>query len=72
MKMFDYSKLKGRMKEKGYTQEDIAKHIKKGKCTLNLKLNNQAMFVQDEISDIIDLLEIPATEIKEYFFKVLV
>lgn len=66
--MFDYSKLKGKMKEKGLTQEDVAKHINRGKSTFCLKLNNQSLFVQDEISEIIKLLEIPAEEIKEYFF----
>ena len=66
--MFDYSKLKGRMKEKGFTQEDVAKHINRDKSTLNLKLNNQSLFVQDEIFDIVNLLDIPAEKIKEYFF----
>lgn len=66
--MYDYSKLKGRMKEKGYTQEDVAKHINKDKSTYSLKLNNQSFFVQDEISIIVKLLEIPGEEIKEYFF----
>ena len=65
---YDYSKLKGRMKEKELTQEDVAKHIDKDKSTLNLKLNNQSYFVQDEILKIVNLLEIPAEEIKEYFF----
>lgn len=67
--MFDYSKLKGRMKEKGYTQEDIANHINISKSTISLRLNNQALFIQDEISKIIGLLDIPCEEIKEYFFK---
>ena len=66
--MYDYSKLKGRIKEKGYTQNDVAKAINKDKSTLNLKLNNQYLFSQDEIQKIIDFLQIPATEIKEYFF----
>lgn len=67
--MYDYSKLKGRMKEKGFTQEGVANHINKNKSTLSLKLNNQSLFVQDEISDIVELLDIPGEEIKEYFFK---
>lgn len=67
--MFDYSKLKGRMKEKGYTQEDVANHINISKSTISLRLNNQALFIQDEICKIIGLLDIPCEEIKEYFFK---
>lgn len=39
--MFDYSKLKGRMREKGVTQEEIANSIGVNKSTLSLKLNNQ-------------------------------
>ena len=46
--MFDYSKLKGRMKEKNYTQEDIANELGLNKSTINLRLNNQSLFVQDE------------------------
>lgn len=67
--MYDYSKLKGRIKEKGFTQEEVANRINKDKSTLSLKLNNQSLFVQDEISDIVKLLDIPGEEIKEYFFK---
>lgn len=66
--MFDYSKLKGRMKEKEITQERLANEIGKDKSTISLRLNNQSLFVQDEIDKIIKLLEIPASEIKEYFF----
>lgn len=70
--MYDYSKLKGRMKEKGFTQEDIANHINKDKSTLSLKLNNQSLFVQDEIFEIVKLLDIPGEEIKQYFFTEIV
>ena len=66
--MFDYSKLKGRMKEKGITQEDLAKQIGRDKSTISLKLNNQSLFIQDEIDEIINFLDIPANEIKKYFF----
>jgi len=66
--VFDYSKLKGRMKEKGFTQEDVAKHVNKGKSTISLKLNNQSTFMQDEMAIIINLLDIPKEQIKEYFF----
>lgn len=67
--MFNYSKLKGRIKEKGFTQEDIANNLGINKSTISLRLNNQSLFVQDEINEIIKLLEIPGEEIKEYFFE---
>lgn len=66
--IYDYSKLKGRIKEKGFTQEDIAKNINKDKSTVSLKLNNQSAFMQDEMMIIINLLDIPGEQIKEYFF----
>lgn len=65
---YDYSKLKGRMKQKGITQEELALEIGIDKSTLSLKLNNQSLFTQDEINKIVKILEIPAEEIKEYFF----
>ncbi len=67
--MFNYNKLKGRIKEKGFTQEDIANSLGINKSTISLRLNNQSLFVQDEINKIIKLLEIPGEEIKEYFFE---
>lgn len=69
MKFFDYSKLRGRIKEKGYTQEDVAKRIGIAESTLSLRLNNQALFVQDEIFNLVKMLDIPAEEIKSYFFE---
>lgn len=67
--MFNYSKLKGKMKEKGITQEKLSEMIGIDKSTLSLKLNNQALLNQDEINKITKILKIPAKEIKEYFFK---
>ena len=69
MKQFNYNKLRGRIKEKGYTQEDIAKKIGIAESTFSLRLNNQSLFIQDEINEIIKILEIPAEEIKPYFFE---
>lgn len=69
MKQFNYNKLRGRIKEKGYTQEDIAKKIGIAESTFSLRLNNQSLFIQDEINEIIKILDIPAEEIKPYFFE---
>ena len=66
--MFDYSKLKGRIKEKNLTQEELANKIGINKSTISLRLNNQSSFIQDEIDKIIKILDIPAEEIKKYFF----
>ena len=65
---FDYSKLLGRIKECGYTQESLALEVKMSVSTMSLKLNNKAFFTQIEIKRICELLEIPAHQIGEYFF----
>lgn len=65
---FDYSKLLGRIKECGFTQETLAKHIGIAKSSMCLKLNNKANFRHDEIFLICVALEIKTQEIGVYFF----
>lgn len=65
---FDYSKLLGRIKEYGFTQESIAPEIGMSVSTLSFKLNNKAFFTQREIRKFCDLLEIETAEIGLYFF----
>ena len=65
---YNYSKLLGRIKERGLTQEQLAKAIGKNKSTISAKLNNQFSFTQDEMDDICRVLEVPNDEIGEYFF----
>ena len=65
---FDYSKLLGRIKECGFTQESLAKHIGIAESSLCLKLNNKANFRHGEIYLICDALRITIGEIGVYFF----
>lgn len=65
---FDYAKLLGRMKECGFTQEQLAKAIGINKGTLSAKLNNRFSFTQEEILAICELLNIPISEISIYFY----
>ena len=65
---FNYSKLLGRMKECGFTQEQLAKAIGINKATLSAKLNNRFSFSQDEILAICKVLNIPVSEIGEFFY----
>ena len=65
---FDYSKLLGRIKEKGFTQETFAEAIGIGISTLSLKLSNKAYFKQNEIDKACDVLGIDKAEIGAYFF----
>lgn len=65
---YNYSKLLGRMRERGISQEQLAKELDKNECTLNSKLNNKFNFKSDEIDAICKVLDIPNIEIGEYFF----
>lgn len=65
---FDFSKLLGRIKECGYTQERLAEEIVMTKTTLNLKLNNKANFTLPEMEKIRKVLRIAVEEIGAYFF----
>jgi len=65
---FDYSKLLGRIKEKGFTQETLAKLIGITPGSMSEKLNNKANFKQKEIFLIRQILDISIGEVGEYFF----
>ena len=65
---YDYAKLIGRIKEYGFTQEQLAAKIGMSKSTFSFKLNNKAFFTQKEIRKICKLLEIEVSEIGLYFF----
>ena len=66
--MVFYGKLLGRIREKGFTQEQLANLVGMTPGTMSMKLNNQAYFKQKEIIEISDALDIPYSEIGEYFF----
>lgn len=66
--VFDYSKLRGKIREKRYTQEEFAKQIGIGYVSLSKRLNNQLEFSSSEIFKSCHVLEIPADEISAYFF----
>ena len=65
---FDFSKLKGRIKEKGYTQENVAKRLNVSVSTFNLKINGNAFFTQEELYEMSNMLEIPKEDFYNYFF----
>lgn len=64
----NYSKLLGRIKERGFTHEELAKEINKNKGTLSSKLNGKSDFTTKEIVHISKVLDIPNDEIVNYFF----
>ncbi len=66
--IFNHSKLLGKIRECGFTQETLAESIKINVSTLNAKLNNKNRFTTSEIQNICRLLNIANEEIGLYFF----
>lgn len=65
---FNYSKLRGKIKEVFNTQAAFAKEMGMSRTSLSEKLNNKVEFTQKEIERAIELLHIPPEEITLYFF----
>ena len=68
MKIYDYSKLKGRIKECFSTQSEFAQKIGISDTSLSYKLNNKSPFDQDEIEETIRLFDLTPKETLDYFF----
>lgn len=68
MPKMDYSKLLGRMAEKGYTRQSLAKAIDTNNSYLGAKLKSKRLFSQTEIEAISRVLEIDINDIGTYFF----
>ena len=68
MPTMDYSKLLGRIKEKGYTQKALARLVGISEGQFSQKISGNYAFKQAEIQKICDLLKIDADEIGVYFF----
>lgn len=66
--MYNYSKLLGVMREKGVTQEIIARKTGINAATLNKKLNNNSQFKQSEMQTILHCLGLPLDSVVVYFF----
>ena len=65
---FDYSKLLGRLRELGISQEEFAFEIGMSPSTLSLKLNGNGFFKQDAIGKARIVLGLDKSEIGAYFF----
>lgn len=65
---FDYSKLRGKIKEVYGTQDKFAKSLGIGRVSLSQRLNNILDFSQEEISKSCDILGIKKEDIPIYFF----
>lgn len=67
--IFDYSKLRGRIKERFDSESNFSRIAHTSQASLSAKLNNKAYFKPNDILLILKLLEIPDEELKEYFFN---
>lgn len=65
---FDYSKLKGKIREVFGTQENFAVAMLLSPVSLSAKLNNKVPFTQAEINKACELLGIALEFIPVYFF----
>ena len=61
---FDYSKLRGKIREVFNTQEEFAKALGLSETSITNKLNNNRNFTQSEMKKIIELLSIQPDEVK--------
>lgn len=65
---FNYSKLKGRIKEKYSTQEEFSKVMGMSRTSVSLRLCGKLEFSQKEIDLAIKVLDLVEQDIPEYFF----
>ncbi len=65
---YNYSKLLGRMVEKGYTRDSMSKAIGLSSVSFSNKLHGRVYFKQNEIDSMVKLLDIDSAEIGLYFF----
>lgn len=66
--VFDYSKVRGKIKEVYKTQSAFASAMGMSPVSLSEKLNNKVQFSQKEIDKACVLLQIAKEEIPIYFF----
>ena len=66
--MFDYSKLRGRIREKTRSETKFAPTVDMTPASLSSKLNQKTDFTSIEIQKICKKLNIPNLEIPDYFF----
>lgn len=67
--MKEYNKLLGRIKECGFTQQEVAKRMGISAVTLGRKLNGVKDFKIAEIEKLSTILEIPVSKLHFYFFS---
>ena len=69
MPIMDYSRLRGRIAECGFTQKSLAEAVNISVGQFCQKMSGRYPFKQNEIERICDVLSIKANEIGAYFFS---
>lgn len=67
---YDYSKLRGRIREKFGTESDFAAYLGMNRSTLSIKLNGRVQMDQYDITVFCRALDIPTEQVGIYFFTV--
>ena len=67
---FDYSRLRGKIREHFGTEDAFAKELGISRTSLSQRLNNRLEFSQQEMNKCCLLLGIDLSDIKAYFFTV--
>lgn len=68
VKDFDYSKLRGAIREKYDTEEAFSKAMRISRATLSAKLNQTKEFTHGEMVKACDLLGYSTADVSELFF----
>lgn len=68
MRRYDYSKLRGRIKEKLGTEREFALRIGRTANYVSKVFQNGTYLTQNDIANGADVLDIPVDEIGVYFF----
>lgn len=63
-----YSKLRGRITEKGKTQAEIAREIGISPQAMSYKMNGKIGFSQKDIIKICDILDIDLSNVGSFFY----
>ena len=66
--LFDYSRLKGRIKEKCDTQFNFARMMGLSNATMTAKMHGKSSFSQSEIVKAAEILDINPSDVPSYFF----
>lgn len=66
---YDYSKLRGKIRELDFTLSEFATKLGITEQTLNLRLKNARPFKQDEIEKTMIIFEEPLENVQLYFFN---